>query len=235
MNLDPGRGRGAGLQRCKTGVPTYPAGSEQQPVSDSKSAIRGAVIELLNTGESVTIASASLAVGFPIAACYPTVDDVYVDIVACLIDAHVHSQTRPISARRRSANQAFAEDFSAYQTVMVAHAQEHRAVHILILTRPELVVVGPTGSEVTLRELPGLWAQRWLITQAQIQGMTWLQPIPLLAQLVVATLDGILTDHLNNPDLLETNALLELFAYHVAQEGSRNRPLSNNRSGHPVA
>lgn len=195
--------------------------------------MRSIVAGMINVGQEATTAmvtaparSAGAAEATATAGQYSSVDEVLVDIV----DRGTERLSRVLGAvglvRRRSATDSLKLGLAALWDDVEAHVDEYRALTILRITRPDLMVAGPAGA-LPLSEMPQIWAVRWLTELTRVQDLTWNKPVPLLARLLVATLKGLITDIACRPAVEDTRRLFEVFAYTLAQHSTRHhRPRS---------
>ena len=128
--------------------------------------------------------------------------------------------------RRRSVTEVQVEGMDVLWADVVDHREEFRALLILLRSRPHLRVTGPDG-EIALGELPAAWAERWLVSIATMQDITWNTPVPVLARLMTATLGGLVLHDVcvsdEGSDETPVRSLFQLLAYDVAQHSTRNR------------
>lgn len=137
-------------------------------------------------------------------------------------------------SRRRSTTQTLTLGLTAFLDHVNAHPEQHRALQILSLNEPAITLPGvpqrlteagveaDDGSgDARLADAASRYAQQWLTEVSRTQRITWNTPVPLLAQFVVTTLDGLITALLDTQDATAVNKTAALFAYHLAQHGTR--------------
>ena len=151
----------------------------------------------------------------------PSLEDVLIDIINFGSSRLARQFTAMKLVRRRSVTDSIRLGLETLWDDVEAHLGEYRAAMILQTTRPDLLANGPTGT-VALGRLPLSWALRWLTQMGQLQDVTWNTPVPVLARLMVATLNGLIADTSCRTREEDTRRLLGVIAYQLAQHSTRN-------------
>lgn len=150
---------------------------------------------------------------------FNTPSDVFVGIVGNLLDAHRSNESgRP--ERPRSLTESMQKAMRAVWTLMENHIDEHRALLVMMLAQ---------ANDPTLTEQMGFSVHRtylnvaeaWLADVATVHGVSWELPVPQLAVLMQATVDGLLVDYLCTGDGDEIRMMLDVLAIQIAQHGRR--------------
>jgi AcrR family transcriptional regulator len=187
------------------------------------SEIHLAAIRLVNRvgPAGVTIAGIADDAGMSEAAVttqYATVPDVFRAVVASLNSALDLEMDASI-ARRRSLTTSMQIALGTFWRDVEARRNEHQAAKLILiyqLNRRDAVVPDGPLFEVFINTV-----EQWLEVMADVHDVVWEVPARQLAQLMMATLDGISTNYLFLGNADEARQLLDLFAFQIAQHGRR--------------
>ena len=202
-------------------------GSEFMPSAaydtTDNSQIHLAAVQLVNRigPASVTIAGIAEAAGMSEAAVatrYATVSDVFFEVVASLnsvLDVEMDASI----AKRRSLTKSLQIALDTFWRDVQARRNDHQAAKLILmyqLNRPDAVVPDGPLFEVFINTI-----ENWLIALADVHDVVWEVPPRQLAQLMLATLDGISTNFFFLGDSTQARQILDLFAFQLAQHGRR--------------
>lgn len=212
----------------KVVVMTITAVTDQSPGPEMRIQ-QAALIALAERGfGEVTAADVCRAAGVTeteFAEHYANVGEIYTSCIQTKIARHRDRMTSTFE-RRRSLTESLRIALMAFLDTMREMQQMHIATKQL--TVMGLSAVGPLAEAVTEMHQQSLLAlQSDLLQLERVHSITWELPVERLALLMMATLEGLITDYLLRHDDESTTAVLEVLAYHLAQHGrrsSKNQP-----------
>ena len=198
---------------------------ERDTLTGDPTAVVAAAVALINAGgaAALTLPRLAHAVGAEEAdlrADYGTVSDVFDAVITALGELHAAALDNTVR-RRRSFAESLRIGFAAFFAVAEQHTDHHLAAKHILLHR-----VGDGGAAAPAAGTPMyeeylIGTIRWLQKLEDSHSIRWELPLPQLAQLLVATLEGLTTAFLANPDRNRIQLIADHFAYQLAAYGRR--------------
>jgi AcrR family transcriptional regulator len=190
---------------------------------DHRGLVREAAVRLVNANgpAGVTMSALSQESGVrqsEMAAEFDGVDDVLAAVLADLGSA-LDSNMDATILRRRSLTESMQIAFAAYWQVVEARIDEHQAAKQILLHQLSRHDLGEGADRYAafIRTV-----QNWLTAVEAAHHITWELPTRQLAQLMLATLEGVTTNFLFTRDSATTHRILDTFAFQLAQHGRRD-------------
>lgn len=142
-------------------------------------------------------------------------ESVYVAITAGLLDAHVDNPDGAVGPAV-PLHDALRGAIQAVWAFTETRIDDHHALHLVFLAQ----IADPGLRDrmgFSLHETHVRVAEQWLRSVREAQGIEWAAPIPVLAVLVQATLDGVMVDYIARRDGAQAREVLDVFAGQLAR------------------
>ena len=131
--------------------------------------------------------------------------------------------------RRRSLSDSLNVALQEFWTLAIDATDQHRAARHLPIKAPVTTLRAGGDAEAGSYETAINSAENLLQLLGQTHSVHWNLPIPVLARLIVATLNGLMVDYLHSGELDDARRILHIFSYQFSQWGRRNH--KNDPSG----
>ncbi|WP_111767650.1 hypothetical protein [Nakamurella deserti] len=145
---------------------------------------------------------------------FDSLESIYVAITARLLDSHVANPGGPVRLAA-CLETGLRTSLRAVWDMIEQRIDEHHALHVLLLGQvgdPGLLARMGFSLHTTHLRI----AEQWLAGVEARYGIEWVVPVPQLAALVQATLDGLMIDYVARRDGVQAREVLDIFAGHLA-------------------
>lgn len=149
--------------------------------------------------------------------CFASVDDVLFAVMKSVVEEQADVVAATF-ARRRSLTESLKVALFAMWDVVERDPDPHRMARMTRFSKTADYQARMTAAYLVAFER----TQLQLRAQEQIHSITWELPVEDIARLMLAAIDGLITQYLIMGEAADARRTLELLAYHLAQHGRRS-------------